>query len=564
MTTTTSSKYEDTIEARISPFIKRVMRLSRITGLSIALVDENGPVLVKGYGFADRRAQQAATQRTIYKIGSITKVFTGTAAMQLYEKGLLDIDKPVGEYLPEFSVKSRKGDGSKITPRMLMTHHSGLPADWYDDYWNDDPHAFRQVLKYLRECQLAFTPNTVFSYSNLATSLMGIVIERVSQLSYQDYVERNILSPLGMRDSSASADKLSAQLLSKAYAGSVEADDPILRDAPAGAIYSSVEDMARFMGMILAGGAYKGVTILHERTLAAMLSPQNEAVKLDLGFRIGLNWMLSRPALSFAGRVCWHDGGSPHFFSMLMVLPEAKLGAVVLSNSDGGMVNAGIIAEEMLKQATAIKTGKRAATSDLQAVSERGKIEGQEPATGTFASANGVIQIFQHNHSLRAMMQGQQFSLTPAGGGWYGLRLLLYGFIPVKAAGLANLRMTVRSIEGRRILGMEQYGIQVPFGTEYAARPVPEVWAEAVGEYRLITENRLPPFSSLILSLEEGILFLRLTARKVGKLELALEPISEAEGTILGFGRLGGVTVELSDRDEVKTLKILGLEFVKV
>jgi CubicO group peptidase (beta-lactamase class C family) len=565
METVNNLNYAEMLETRISPFVQHLMRQKHITGLSIVLVDDNGILAAQGYGFADRQAQLAATPRTIYRIGSITKLFTGTAAMQLCERDLLELDKPVVEYLPEFSIKTtRAGDLSRITPRSLMTHHSGLPADWYANYWNDDPHAFRQVIGYLRNCTLAFPPNTVFSYSNLATSLMGIIIERVSGLSYQDYIKQNILAPLKMSDSALNAGQVPPTLLSKAYARDHEVEEPILRDAPAGAILSNVQDMSHFLAMALAGGSFDGSTILGSKSLDEMLSPQNADVKLDLGFQIGLNWMLSRPALSSAGRVCWHDGGSPHFFSILIALPDAKLGAVVLSNSDGGMINVGLIANELLKQAVAVKTGEKVSSSGAQSVSAKVQDKEQpEPSTGTFAAANGIIQISQHKDALRAKMQGMQFSLTDRGDGWYAPRLLLFGFLPVKIASIESLRLAVRSIDGQRILGMEQYGLRVPFGVEYSPVDIPAAWAESVGEYRLTTQDKLPPFTSLNLKIKEGTLLIQLTARKAGKMSLVLRPVSDTEAVVLGFGRVAGVTVELSPQDDRKTLKMIGLEFAK-
>jgi len=559
-----NSNYTDAIESRVFPLIMQIMRKKQITGLSIALVDENGVLFAKGYGFADKQTRQSATPRTLYKIGSITKLFTGTAAMQLSEKGMLDIDKPVTEYLPEFSIKCRPGDLPQITARTLMTHHSGLPADCYHDYWSDDPHAFRKVIEYLKDFHLTFPPNTIFSYSNLATAVMGVIIERVSHLSYQEYIEQNILTPLGMKDSATTAGGVSIPLLSKAYSNGNEVEDPSFRDAPAGAIFSNVLDMARFTSMVLANGSHQGVSILQSQTLAEMLRPQNAGVKLDLGFRIGLNWLLSRPALSYTGRVCWHDGGSPHFYSILVALPDVKLGTVVLSNSDGGMVNVHLIADEILKHAVTVKTGKRAPAPDAHAAPSRtgDNVQG-EPATGTFASAGGIVRIFQRNGSLRALLQGRQFSLIDTGGGWYSLRFLLFGLIPLKIAAVAALRLTVCMIDGRKILGVEQYGLQAAFGMEYFSTPIPPAWSEYFGEYRLVTEGKLPPFTSVHLAIDDGILFLRGKARKNGKMSLVLKPVSDTEGVILGFGRTGGETVELTRRNGVKMLLITGLEFVK-
>jgi CubicO group peptidase (beta-lactamase class C family) len=564
MATLPNSSYVDIIESRVSPFIEQVMRKKQITGLSIALVDENGVLFAEGYGRADIRGQQSATPHTVYKIGSITKLFTGTAAMQLAEKGLLDIDKPITEYLPEFSIKCRPGDLSLITARMLMTHHSGLPADCYHDYLSDDPHAFRKVIEYLKDFHLTFPPNTIFSYSNLATSLVGIIIERVSHLSYQEYIEQNILTPLGMNDTATTAGGASVALLSKAYSGGREVEDPMPRDAPAGAIFSNVLDMAQFTSMVLANGLHQGASILQSRTLAEMLRPQNEDIKLDLGFRIGLNWMLSRPTLSYAGRVCWHDGGTPHFFSVLVALPEVKLGAVVLSNSDGGMVNVHLIADEILKYAITVKTGKSAPVCDVWVAPSRiaEKRQSESPA-GTFASASGIVRIFQYKGSLRVFLQGMQFSLIPTGDGWYSLRFLLFGLIPLKIAAVAGLRLTVRSMDGRKILGMEQNGLQAAFGVEYSPTPIPAGWSGSLGHYHLVTESKLPPFTAILLTMRDGALFIQVKARKIGKMSLVLGPISDTEGVILGFGRSGGETVELIPRNGVKILRMTGLEFVK-
>ena len=195
-----------------------------------------------------------------------------------------------------------------------------------------------------------------------------------------------------------------------------------MRDAPAGAILSNVQDMSHFLSMVLAGGSYEGTSILRSKALEEMLSPQNRDIPLDLGFQIGLNWLLGRPTLASAGRICWHDGGSPHFFSILIALPDVKLGAVVLSNSDGGMINVGLIADEMLKQALTVKTGSRFQVSEGRSISpniEEGN-NGELP-TGTFASANGIVQISQHKDTFRAKMQGMQFKLTAEVDGWYAL-----------------------------------------------------------------------------------------------------------------------------------------------
>ena len=105
------------------------MKKNSVTGLSIALVDDQRIVWAEGFGYADQEKKIPATADTLYRVGSISKLFTDTAAMQLVEQGKLDIDQPLKKYIPNFSIKSRYPDTAEITPRQLMTHHSGLPRD---------------------------------------------------------------------------------------------------------------------------------------------------------------------------------------------------------------------------------------------------------------------------------------------------------------------------------------------------------------------------------------------------------------------------------------------------
>jgi CubicO group peptidase (beta-lactamase class C family) len=108
-------------------FIQKEMKDNDIVGLSIALVDDQKILWQQGFGYADRENKIDATPETLYRAGSISKVFNGMAAMKLVEAGKMDIDRPLSTYLPEFKIKSRFGNTDGITPRTIMTHHSGLP-----------------------------------------------------------------------------------------------------------------------------------------------------------------------------------------------------------------------------------------------------------------------------------------------------------------------------------------------------------------------------------------------------------------------------------------------------
>ena len=122
--------------------INKEIHGANIQGLSIALVDDQRVVWAEGFGFADAANGIAADPATVYPVGSITKLFTTLGALQLVEQDRLDIDQPIEQYLPGFSIKRREAEQTPITLRQLMSHHAGLPRDVMRGMWTDQPESF--------------------------------------------------------------------------------------------------------------------------------------------------------------------------------------------------------------------------------------------------------------------------------------------------------------------------------------------------------------------------------------------------------------------------------------
>ena len=162
-------------EKYLSWLVEHEMSDNDITGLSIALIDDQQVVWQQGFGYADLANKVPATPETIYRAGSIAKVFTAAATMQLAEQGKLDIDQPLAAALPEFAIKTRFPKAGPVTPRNIMTHHSGLPSNFLRDMYVRDPGRFETVVEGLHDEHLAFPPDYVFSYSNVGMALLGAV-----------------------------------------------------------------------------------------------------------------------------------------------------------------------------------------------------------------------------------------------------------------------------------------------------------------------------------------------------------------------------------------------------
>ena len=156
-----------------------------VQGISIALVDDQHVVWASGFGYADVEAKQLATADTLYRVGSIAKLFTDTAAMQLMETGQLKLDEPVKTVLPGFSPRWWDASATPITTRMLMTHHSGLPRDVQKSFQSPRPPRFTDEAGNF-DGYLAYRPGLMFSYSNVGLSVLGSMVEKASGTRFED------------------------------------------------------------------------------------------------------------------------------------------------------------------------------------------------------------------------------------------------------------------------------------------------------------------------------------------------------------------------------------------
>ena len=590
----------DGLRRTVSGRAGELMRKHKVQGLSLALVDDQDVVWAEGFGWADREGRIRTTPETVYKVGSITKLFTATAVMQLVEQGKVDLDRPVRDYVPEFSIRPRSPGGPPVSVRMLMTHHAGLPSDDLDGFYapsaDAPPRSFRTVPAYFAARHATFPPEYVFAYSNQAVDLLGVVVERVSGLGFEEYVTWGILEPLGMGSSGLPATRATRPFLAKGYGhgrGAKGVDEPQIRDIPAGGLYSSVLDMTRFMRMVLGGGTLGAgagggsgnpseigargacIRILGADTLGAMLTPQNGHVPLDLGFEIGLNWLLTRTALAYAGRVAWHNGGTDHFHSVLVTLPDQKLGAVVLANSANSGAAVEVLADELLREALSCLRGVVSPRPPAGMAATAGGIAGTPPGAsvlGRFATLLGLVGIGATRSGPRLVMRGSVFDLIPEAAGWFGLRLRLFGLIPLKVRQVQGLRVAVLEVGRDRVLALEQdvagNTFRSALGTEYAEGPVPAAWKARVGRYGATTPSALLP--GFALRETRGVLSLVASGPGTGRVSWVLDPVSDDEAVVLGLGRGGGETVYARRNTggpagaRHEELEFLGLEFGRV
>jgi len=350
---------------QLDSWIAKEVAEKRIPALSIALIDNQEVVWAKGFGQADRAQNKPATAETVYRIGSVSKLFTDVAVMQLVERGLVDLDVPVQKYLPEFAPKSPYAQAKPITLRQLMAHRSGLVREPpVGHYFDPTEPSLADTVKSLNKTALIYEPETRAKYSNAGVSVVGLVLERLRKETFSQALSKAVLEPLGMRHSAVEVTPALAPRLAKGvmwtYDGRTFAAPTFaLGTAPAGNLYSSVLDLGRFVSMVFADGRGPGGPILKPETLRSMLEPQFARPGEKEGF--GLGFVLSKLD---GYRVVGHNGAVYGFATQVAALPDEKLGVAVVASRDCANAFAEHLGDLALRLMLAARSGQKAPALD--------------------------------------------------------------------------------------------------------------------------------------------------------------------------------------------------------
>jgi CubicO group peptidase (beta-lactamase class C family) len=538
----------------VSDIVHQAMKSARVTGASISIVNGDEPAIVRHFGYADKQSKKIVDDTTLFKIGSITKVFTASAVMQLSEKGLVDIDVPLIEYLPDFTVKSRFPEGKPITIRDILCHHSGLPCDNLAGYFTNNLESFHSAIPYLQNAYTVCPPGQRFYYSNLGYELLGMTVSRMSGMPFHKYMD-GLLANLGMKGSTIALSKKHRESLSKPYRMGKEQTEEMMKGVPEGGICSTASDMALFMNSILASA--KGL-FDNSSTLSTMQIPQYPQNAMDMSFVNGLGWFVGKPGLDYGGKVIWHDGGTPHFFSLVVLIPERRLGITILTNSSTGAPmnhRASVdILQLLLKEFHGI-----AAPAPYKEPAQPLPANKLQGLTGTFFTISGLCKVSVSGNHLVAKMPSGTFRLLPFSDRWFGLLFLLFGFFPLKIKKLSIIRVGVQAIDGEKVFALEHLGFRSAQGKYYRPLPVSQTWNARIGSY-VCTSEKNPRLKSFKLRHTPYGLVLSSVVDKIGRLNLFLNPVNNSEAIIEGYGRYAGETIIASEN----SITLFGLEFEKV
>lgn len=328
-----------------------------IGSITVGVVRGGDLVWTHSYGFADRSGHRLANRQTVYRIGSITKMFTATMLLQLVAAGRVRLSDPVARSFPELnSIPGAASFGSEISFLQLATMTSGLTAEPEGDgeFRSGPTAAWESSLRAaLPLCEFQHAPGVHFGYSNVGYAVLGAALGRVAGMPYLEWQQRRILEPLGMHRTRFDVDATIREDLAVGYVVEGGRPDSTVSTrertmgrgyrVPNGGLYTTVDDLSRFLAFELGNGP---IAVLAHADLASAYAGVI-ATSVDEDFGYGLGFMLQhRDDFPWLG----HSGGVPGYQAVMYFDRDHQLGVILLRNATGGKASINRLAPNMLKQ----------------------------------------------------------------------------------------------------------------------------------------------------------------------------------------------------------------------
>ncbi len=543
------------LEHHLDRLIRHEMRWAGVAGVSLALVDCDRVLLARGFGLADREHGVPATAETVYRLASLSKPFTAAVVLRLAELRGIDLDAPLAAYLPGFAIRSRFADPGSPTLRTILAHRSGLPNLWRQTRPNGEPVPFNALLPEIAATYLVQPPGLLTKYSSLGYNLLGHMVEAVSGRPFATAARELLFAPLGAATASYAPTHVLLARLARGHRGGRPAArlPSLASEIPAGGLHASVLDIARFQRLFLADGRIDGRPILSPASVAAMLTPVQPALPLDIEEQVGLGWQLSlQPGLAHLGPIAAHGGAEFLFHSVAMLSPDLGIGVAVCANSSEGRALVYRVATTAMRLAATLHRERPPAGSVPAPAADWRRALGP-PRAGRYQTLAGVVDVGGRGDLTEVHLHGRRFRLRRAGGGWFSLRYLLLGAVPlpIPVAQLAELRLGFAEIAGRAVLiadadgQVRRLGELLPY-----PHPIPAAWQARAGDYELADPELAPHIfrtrPHLRLRLEAGWFIARTHPAIHPAIELSwvILPVTDSEAVFAGFCNfLGGETI---------------------
>lgn len=492
---------------------------------------------------------------TKYQIGTMAKFITAIAIMQLYEKNKLALNKSIRKYLPEFAIKNRYSEG-EITIRDLLTNRSGIPSINYNLYLKKNNNDYHDVLNYLKEQYLICPPKTMEAESELGYTLLGLIVEQVSQMSYEDYVTENIFKPMDIdikfiheykdygqyrNEMNISYSKLGREVREKIKCLTPSYSNALL----------SVNDLVKLFKLFINGGAYKDKQILTKESVDMMLDEPIYKGEVEGRDKIGFGLKFTSKYINSLGKIIIIKGENTYNQIVAILLKDKGMWGVVASDA----YSKADFIEKHCVELLGIQIGTTNKTSTSNTTMNYLQCRVEDYA-GFYPAKDGGAYIYLSKY-LALKYKGEV----------YRMRLRHDGYFELKSTKLINngdKKLAYFDKNGLlSIVTTKKNGLFFVEDVGYALKPttIQKEWRRALGGYKIANSDRYNPYQykKMKLVIENGYIKMILI-RKGTKRVVTLGIVNSREAIALGYGANSNDTVTLN----LSNIRYSGMSFDKV
>ena len=386
------------------------LKQTNTPGAAVAVVSGGRLVFAKGLGTANIETGASVTPDMLFRIGSVTKIFTAAVLVTLAEDEQINLNEPIGKYIKGLNAKL-----AVVTAHQLMSHTAGMTDESPSDYGSHDDSALAAYVRSLKEDHFFTEHGRIFSYSNPGFDVAGFLIEEVGGRPYADAMSERLFKPMGMNRTTFRPTVAMTYPLSQGHSLSGNAKPEVIRPFgdnvagwPDGFMFSSVYDLARFTIVFMNGGTIDGKQVLTSTAVAKLSRPYadlHSRFRFENGkYGYGLFVHNYRGA-----DVIWHAGLTPGFGALLQMVPAHRFAVIVLANRSGALLNE--TAEKAMELMLPLGPKAEAKSEQVVAVSETEMRE----YVGTYTNKPESAELLIRKGSLVLRWRDEEYSITKVG-----------------------------------------------------------------------------------------------------------------------------------------------------
>ena len=542
---------------------KMLCKIFNSVGASAVLFDKDEIIFKEHYGYINKETKLKTDDDSFFMIGSNTKVLTSLSIFKLLEENKLTLEDDIKKYIPEFSIKSTF-EYEKITIANLLMHRSGIQSDLYN-YIFDDTKDYHDIIDALKDTYLTSVPGTMYSYSNLGYTLLGIIIERISGLSYVDFINEHISKPLNI-DIKINPDLNNNPHLSLSYDKKHKPiKDLVACLLPAGSnTYMKIIDFIKIGQLFLNNGTVNDIQILKPETIELMKqlnldNPIDQQVN-----NAGYGLLHNEYQYGNAGKVYGHGGDTICHHSFFSFIPDQNISMIVFTNTENAIMLSRVLGITILS----IYLAKKGVQLPRKISNKYKHIDMNiDNYLGKYATNIGILDFKKDKkNNLTTIISKIPVKLIPCEDGFlqaYPIPLIYQ--LPFFKNQIKNIRLKLINYNNEDVLLLEQIKknqkASILIGSKYIPNDEDNLWYKSLGEYELINYHHSK--GTIKLELDENKNLRVIIDLKIEKITKYLRIENDHLSFVQGFGRETKDACFLEEKENKIYITCNGIQGVK-